>query len=141
MDADVVAVLVVPAPGDPGRLLARGACGSSPPVAHEAGRWSTPTWMEGRDPDGPMFNALPLWWEGRLVEEGWSRLAYAEDRLSPDRPGVLPRRRRQISLWPDLEAVLALADGSVLRGIASRVIRLVRVDGRLVELEPVGVGT
>jgi hypothetical protein len=141
--SDIVAVLVVPAEGDPGGLLAAGACGSIPPLVR---RWDTargPWWGRHYCPEGSVVTddyGLPLWWDGSLVPEGWDRarrayVAGAGAVLS--HPAV-----RQVELLdPTPDQAVVLADGLLYRSFASRVVRLTRVDGRLVELEPVGVGT
>lgn len=138
MTPDVVAVLVVPAPGDPGGLLAPGACGARPPLVR---RWDTargPWWGRHYCPEGSVVTddyGLPLWWDGCLVPEGWDRL-----------------RRRLRAAWPGREMWPAhmpddptrdMVAGYAIRipdQLVSRVVLLTRVDGRLVELEPVGVG-
>lgn len=173
---DIVAVLVVPADGDPGGLLAVGGCHATPPTAYrqaitpvcaECGsscRWSSaPTeqsdsmwvcreeWRHNgirftswdpwksqgysyRPAEPTEERALPLWWDGALVPEGWDRArrvfyANAAEHLVAEvkrGPGTNP------PLHFVLHFSLHLADA----GLASRVVRLARVDGRLVEVSP-----
>lgn len=168
MIADIVAVLVVPAVGDPGRLTAQGVCGHRSPIVWRAptephcaacgspARWSpAPTdqtdscWVCSIDwrHDGIVFrswsswsctlsplvpqveSALPLWWDGALVPEGWDRLRRAlpgmEDSPSdPTQHGGPAYIERMIEVYD--------GDGPARVG---RVVRLARVDGRLVEVE------
>lgn len=124
MSAEIVAVLVVPAEGDPGGLLAPGACGSVPPSAWVRRYGRGARWTPGLSGHRTPGDALPLWWDGALVPEGWDRA-----------------RRVGISVWnnepnPDLGTVLVCATSLCDRGWGARVVRLARVDGRLVEVEP-----
>lgn len=129
--SDIVAVLVVPAEGDPGGLLAEGACQAWPPrvgssAAHDYGSWKAGAkeWTPmGWDEQGAYdTEALPLWWDGALVPEGYDRA-----------------RRVGISQWddtpnPDIDTVMICAVSLCERGWGYRVVRLARVDGRLVEV-------
>lgn len=132
--SDIVAVLVIPAEGDPGGLLARGRLRAMPPSVHarlresvddtEVGVWGRP-WA----PQYKSESALPLWWDGALVPEGWDRAqraANTHDTLDED----------LFRVHPDFDDVDAFAGGLVECGLASRVVRLARVDGRLVEVTP-----
>lgn len=142
--SDVVAVLVVPQAGDPGSLLEPGWCGGRPPMVvdsdrhpDDGGGWQAA--LGGRHLFGTL--ALPLWWSGHLVEDGWDRARRAVLRRPSDgEPGWL-RGFLATSEPAVLGTVAHVGDWMVECGLAARVIRLVRVDGRLVELEPVGVGT
>lgn len=134
---DIVAVLVVPAPNDPGGLLAAGACGPIPAMVSDyGGRGAAPEWHV----TSIVWAAhvmLPLWWNGALCPEGWAQAHYA---LEPDAPSEEWHDGPMMLLWPSLRDVIRVAEMMVTHGLASRVIRLARVDGRLVEVEPVGVG-
>jgi hypothetical protein len=117
----IVAVLLVPADGDPGGLLAAGRCSlATPACCSEYGRAG---WMVGL---WPASAALPLWWDGALVPEGWDRLQREV------------HREAQPLTWhmwrPRLARVLVEAETAVCVGLASRVVRLVHLDGRLVEM-------
>lgn len=132
----VIAVLVIPASGDPGGLTARGRCGAVNPCV-----WRFDTdWTGDEDNDSWGINpdelALPLWWDGALVPEGWDRARR-----------VWWTIHERESWWigsagppyPELTQVLFLAASLTRSGDpprASRVVRLARVDGRLVEVEP-----
>lgn len=139
MSADVVAVLVVPAVGDPGRLLEKGSASHFAPA--EVPRCGCGSWVWhgcARLMTEPWHFALPLWWEEKLCPEGWDR---ARRRLLT--PGG-ENHGLGMAAWamlPEVGGVRTLADKLVEVGLASRVVRLARVDGRLVELEPVGVGS
>jgi hypothetical protein len=131
MSQDVVAVLVVPADGDPGGLLAMGKLGQRPPCVIDYGR-STDGWQPYAIPTmttGTGTLALPLWWDGALVPEGWDRAR----RVWFHTPGRTPLdqgHRFEVSLAQAEMVGLDL----VRLGLASRVVRLARVDGRLVEV-------
>lgn len=131
--SDIVAVLVVPADGDPGGLL-RGAdgsdrdrCGARPPsVGLYADRWYG--WP---GPDGwkVRCDGLPLWWDGAVVPDGWDRARRASFEAGRASVGA-------VQLFdPRLSDVLHIASGLVVGGMASRVVRFVQVDGCLVEVE------
>lgn len=118
--SDIVAVLVVPAEGDPGGLLREGRCGIIPAIAElrptyvdhqligpEEWTITSVRWQAGA--------ALPLWWDGRLLEEGWDRAQRAaneHDTLDEDLFRVVP----------DLDEVTAFAGGLAEAGLASRVV-------------------
>ena len=131
MSADIVAVLVVPAEGDPGGRLACLPWAYSPPaVASLVQPYCTP--VEPVEPEwrlglisGSDLRALPLWWDGALVPEGWDRLMRRYSAA-----------RDEAGEWPMLDDVLATASDLVAAGLASRVVRLARVEGRLVEVSP-----
>jgi hypothetical protein len=142
--SDIVAVLVVPADKDPGRLLEPGPCDAMPPVvvsghlcAHDGHRrWQLRSDFAG---DGCYMchyplRALPLWWNGALVAEGWDRarrvVLNSAEKLS-HHEGMLCGR-----FHPNLSEVFRVGELAVFAGLATRVVRLTRVDGRLVELEP-----
>lgn len=132
--SDVVAVILVPSKGDPGRLLATGACGAIPPLVR---RWDTgrgPWWGRHYCPEGSVATddyGLPLWWDGRLVPEGWDRFVRA----------LLPsdgRDDRPVSRFPYLGEVFR-ATGAAMPNIVEREIRLaLDVGGRLVEVADAG---
>lgn len=165
--SDIVAVLVVPAVGDPGRLLRGGIALARPPmfvrertdpVCSECGavaRWSSaPTeqtsscwvcsvewrhngitltgwtnWMATSARRDGYELALPLWWEGALVPEGWDRAR----RVANDSP-TMPDYSSLRAFTATPESCGWLADALVTMDLASRVVRLARVDGRLVEV-------
>jgi hypothetical protein len=139
--SDIVAVLVVPAPNDPGGLLAKGACGGVPAMVGwypPDANWSRIEWMLAEDHANR--RALPLWWNGALCPEGWDRArrAYAVGVGAVlSHPAILYAE----SFDPTIGEVETMADGLCFQGLASRVVRLTRVGGRLVELEPAEVGT
>jgi hypothetical protein len=132
---DAHAVLVVPAPGDPGGLLAHGSCESWPPLVFvRRDGWLGPTgWVVGR-PVGGEQRALPLWWDGALVPEGWDRAVRSLD--SDQEPPPTPwhgQRWAPSPRYPDIGQVRWMGERLVRTGFASRVVLLDRVDGRLVE--------
>jgi hypothetical protein len=129
--ADVVAVLVVPADGDPGGLRGstRLALPRCPSPVEETHAGAPPMVVLSEPPDYP--EALPLWWDGALVPEGWDRARRAWSHA----PGHTPLgvgHRFEVSL--DQAEMVGL--DLVQLGLASRVVRLARVDGRLVEVSP-----
>lgn len=131
------AVLVVPAEGDPGGLLAAGPCGSAPPAVY---RIPGEDWQPGlapkpdRPPPKILRFALPLWWDGALVPEGWDRARRVYGVSCADYPDVIADRAYDTPL-PGMQRLQALADMLVSHGlVASRVVRLALVDGRLVEV-------
>lgn len=133
--SDIVAVLVVPAAGDPGGLLAvRDPWYTFPPPTVT---WSEVRgWRIGRDVTNPMrvvmpHWALPLWWDGALVPEGWDRARRIID--SAPLPGAAMDFVHDFH--PDVVMTEAIADWLVQASLAARVVRLARVDGRLVEVE------
>lgn len=123
-----VAILAVPATGDPGRLLSNGDAlpfrdvngisitstrsGSPPRVT--LFRMSAPL----QDRIGP--STLPLWWDNKLVADGWDR-AYRLVSLQTA-PGI-PQRH------PNVEQVLAFAALLVEQGFTAGVVLLDLVDG------------
>ena len=125
-----MAVLVVPAERDPGELLrTRRPWYTFPPPTVTLGPNG---WRIGRDVTDPMrvvmpHWALPLWWDGALVPEGWDRARRVAHKVD------LTERMR-IEAWnPTIEEVIRFADLLVKVSLAPRVVRLARVDGRLVE--------
>lgn len=127
-----VAVLVVPAKGDPGGLLAYGrrmpvgAQGPTTLTAHVSATFAArPPSVTAWGPESALWpSALPLWWDNALVPEGWDRLNRAIDK----------------GAWtthPSVTAVLRMAEEAVSDGLASRVVVLARdASGRLVEVQP-----
>lgn len=124
--SDPIAVLVEPAERDPAGLLdpAPLGLGGCPACVTEG----PGGWVHGMrsSPTGEPRWALPLWWEGSLVPEGWDRLrrvmrAHALDQ-DPDAGQVR---------WAAAVAVKH-APGNA----CARVVLLDRIDGRLVERAP-----
>jgi hypothetical protein len=145
VSGEIVAVLVVPAAGDPGGLLAAGPCGGVPPRvlsghtcaygSHQ--EWQTPDDLDGRDCymcRHPLF-ALPLWWDGALVPEGWDRARRVYLTACRGNPRAVHYGTAEVR-DPDLYELVGVADELVHADLASRVVRLARVDGRLVEVTP-----
>lgn len=136
---DVVAVLVVPAEGDPGGVLAEGACNAFPPCVGLPGDECSDSdhLAKGFDLQCPECGspwdhpALPLWWDGALVPEGWDR---ARRMLVRPRCTVQPETGWLHDFHPFVNRVAAIAHALVRAGFASRVVCLARVDGRLVEV-------
>ena len=128
--SDIVAVLVVPAEGDPGGLLADGVAGSSPPYVGLG-----PAYEPGR-PGGEPEWALPLWWDGALVPEGYDRARrVVAGTLSA--PGLVGGDSAVRAWLRDLGESLADAErlaAEVAECGYGSVVRLARVDGRLVEV-------
>ena len=145
MTPDIVAVLVVPAPNDPGGLLAAGRCGALPPMVMDLngdGLWEEVDRPEDRtipdEGDNYAVATLPLWWDGALCVEGWDRarrvLYAAPDPVHPAFDPLLHRFYPDGLDGPPTAGAEWLAVELVRFGLASRVVRLARVDGRLVEL-------
>jgi hypothetical protein len=68
-------VLLIPAPGDPGGLLAEPVCGGRPPTAWEwNGDWREDAYS---GPALPHEEALVLVWDGAVVPEGCDRACRA----------------------------------------------------------------
>jgi hypothetical protein len=142
--SEIVAVCVVPADGDPGGLLAAGRCGSGEPnptvpVLAPACCWLTagpyPVWRAGNPaPWAWVVRALPLWWDGALVPEGWDRARRVFYAHGPAHD--VESIKRGPGTNPPLSFVEEVAPWFVECGLASRVVRLARVDGRLVEVSP-----
>jgi hypothetical protein len=142
--SDPVAVLVVPAPGDPGRLVWPGACGPAPAVV-ESGDVCAHDWHREWKPRSEQAEincymcrypkqALPLWWDGALVPEGWDRACRAlVSRCNELAPNPLDPEPPRFPTFDDVEALAAFL---VPLGLASRVVLLDRIDGRLVERAP-----
>lgn len=155
--SDVVAVIVVPAAGDPGELLARGRLGARVPLvakplstAHlDAMRLHNIThphddpWPEeelvvlgqwhraSRDPLEDC--ALPVWWDGSLVAEGWDR--FARRILLPCVKRDAPPLRRSLEAWDSPPLTHVIHHAARLESRIGRVVLLTRsADGRLVEV-------
>lgn len=127
-------VIVVPASGDPGGLLAVGRCGALPPTVYQS--FHPPTWKIGHP--GPLLGALPLWWDGALVPEGWDRarrvLASWLESSHNTIPALAAVCRAMGMNTPDRTLTLILAVGLWRAGPADRIVILGRSeDGRLVE--------
>ena len=161
---DLVAVLVAPAsdrppdgeaPGLGEALLAPGRCGAMPPImvrvdltrsviapdstlgflfeATGESEWQVweygDVWQEGYP------RALPLWWDGALVPEGWDR---ARRVLWESPASIHPAHRGAVHAFTpesgDPSGAEWLACELVRWGLASRVFRLARRRGRLVEV-------
>ncbi len=77
-------------------------------------------------------NALPLWWDGALVPEGWDRLRRVWLASTGHTPLAIGHRS---IVTRDQAEMMAL---DVVRlGLATRVVRLARdADDRLVEVSP-----
>lgn len=137
MSAEIVAVLVIPADRDPGRLVQPGPCASNPPAVlsgHVCAYKGHQQWQVHDDFSGGdcymcqyPLSALPLWWDGALVPEGWTRLLYA---WVP----VQHRYAAPLSWFPELGAVIVAAQHAP-PGLVSRVVLLARdAGGCLVEV-------
>lgn len=142
-------IVVVPAEGDPGGLLDDGACFSSPPMARLNRRFEPAAprdgmvyrWMAGgREAYCAMANTqnrmrplsdgrfgLPIWWDGKLVPEGWDRLRRVAYGLHP--AWIMPT-----IMEPDTHQALMVAR-FLTKTAGARVVLLDRVEGRLVERE------
>jgi hypothetical protein len=136
VNPEIVAVLVVPAEGDPGGLLAAGVCDFGAPTASlihttpepdQPGEWYSKRFV------GAFTYALPLWWDGALCPEGWDR---ARRVYSVGRREIDDHYGTAEIMNPDWFVVSSFAEQLVRVGLASRVVRLARVDGRLVEVTP-----
>lgn len=138
MTQDSIAVLVVPAQGDPGGLLTHDQClgGSPPRVVLSDGQWvgayddlrhrAHVKW-DGGDFADPAQTALPLWWDNKLVPDGWDRLRRAVRQAHPWPEG------RCTPYVPSIGDARDCAEHAVRLGLVSRVVLLNRVDGRLSE--------
>lgn len=132
---DIVAALVVPADGDPGGLLAPGRYGALPPVVRFYGDlgwapYAIPSLYMG----ATQHLALPLWWDGALVEEAWdkARRVVWKGRMGSTYGWVLASE-----CDPTIEQAIEFGRLLVLREDAARVVLLARdEDGRLVEVKP-----
>lgn len=167
---EIVAVLVVAAPGDPGELLAAGLFSAAPelrrwvvePCVSDAEPYSGRWYWSGRHHDAEydvapyevhrarrvepdairLHRALPLWWDGAVVPEGWDRArrVYAAACLAI---GHLETAAGAMAAVDPRDAEGAERMGHSLVGLGvaypahrtvTRVVRLARVDGRLVEV-------
>jgi hypothetical protein len=138
VSGEIVAVLVVPAEGDPGGLLASGRFPSWPPTAIRVETPIGATWVAtvSNDFDPDDVRALVLWWDGALVPEGWDRARRVYEATGWDTPEFDPLCALARP-DPDLALLVSIAEGLVRQGLASRVVRLARdADDRLVEVTP-----
>lgn len=107
-------------------------CGARPPSVglYASGWWRWP----GSEECGKIhYTALPLWWGGALVPEGWDRAR----RIYLMEGGSLLSHPASLVFdvfKPTICDTEVLAEGLVWRGCAARVVRLASVDGRLVEI-------
>jgi hypothetical protein len=137
-----IAVLVVPAEGDPGGLLALAMGGGQPPVVRRcvsmivdvgAVRW-VPGAPQLRGRKNRRETALPLWWDGDVVAEGWDRarrLVDGDHRLPADAMEYVH------DFYPSVFNVLTLAGWLIEAGAASRIVLLDRADdGSIAERAP-----
>jgi len=108
-----------------GDLLRPGPCRSRAACVYRA---ASGAWVDVEPLAGWTACALPLWWDGALVPEGW------------DRARRVARAAGVTTFWPDEEPSLrsVVRQGELLieGNLASRVVLLDRVDGRLVERAP-----
>lgn len=143
MTTEIVAILAVPVEGDPGGLLAfHSELGGGPPTAiltpdgwvgsyaalraNAAKQWNGDELIELVSAP----HALVLQWDGELCLDGFLRAADLAAWWF-DVGG-----RAALHVWADLDERLRIAEELVRRGHAGRVVRLARVDGRLVEVTP-----
>ena len=139
--SEIVAVLVVPAEGDPGGLLARpriGACCPGEVYLDPHFGWSEAGDYYDREHDRAIVpRALALWLDA-LVPEGWDRArrVIAGTLTTPGLVGGDCVVVRRLGEPESLAGAQWLAAELVDCEFASRVVRLARVDGRLVEVEP-----
>lgn len=131
--AEIVAVLVVPVAGDPGGLLASGRFPCWPPMASPHQTPIGTTWT-ATVTVAPVHAALVLWWDGALVPEGWDRARRVYYKFGYSQ--ITEVIKRGPGTNPPLPFVEEVAGALVDVRLASRVIRLARVDGRLVEVTP-----
>ncbi len=132
MSSDPIAVLVVPVDGDIGGLLAVGRCGARAPCCTRLRSFGDEPerWAAGRMVGYPgEIVALPLWWDGALVPEGWDRARRVLDARGDAWVG-------RYLFAPTLSNVIIGAQAFVYNGLAARVVLLDLVDGRLVERAP-----
>lgn len=127
-------IVLVPAEGDPGRLTQPGALGCMPPVARRWPARDPGTWEHTPPSAEVVLNraawrsqevGLAVWWDGALVPEGWDRLLRCIDTDDSDHA---PRH-------PPVGEVVDMANYALRYkvNLASRVVLLDLVDGRLVE--------
>lgn len=144
MTPDVVAVLVVPSKYGL-ELVREGVCGARPPLATQLmepdseGRLALVNrWEAGGDRYHPSVpRALVIFWDGEVVPEGVRRLLWIHDRAAD----LWPSTAEDCAELARLYLPRVLPPDPRPSGDAARVVRLARVDGRLVELEPAEVGT
>ena len=130
--ADPWAIVLVPAEGDPGGLLAaRRLRLPGPQAAVSVTRAAVPPQVSGWDPSSSLWpSGLPLWWDGALVPAGWDRARRAAYALHP--AWMLPT-----TMEPDQNQLLMVAR-FLMKTSGARVVLLDLVDGRLVERGPSG---
>lgn len=119
------AILCVPTKGDPGGLLKVGPSlrlPAGPDIA--VTRCAHPPRIVFH---GSREDALPLWWDGALVPEGWDR--YVRVLLT----ALGGQDDYPVSRWPTADGVLAAASAGTS---LCRVVVLDLVDGALVERAP-----
>ncbi len=112
-------VLVVPADGDPGGLLRCGVCATGAPATASL---VDGVWLPALRCD-EAGTALPLWWDGTLVPEGWDRLRRVLARLGRASTYL------GIESLSDVADVIRAAEYAVAAGLGARVV-LVDADGR-----------
>lgn len=108
-------------PTDLGQGIAATRCGHPPRVIFH----------------GRVDDALPVWWDGALVPEGWDRARrVAWDRSGfPEGPELAATLDSAEVMCPGWEAVLRLARALEAAGLC-RLVLLDLVDGRHVERAP-----
>jgi hypothetical protein len=140
--ADVVAALVVADADSP--LLAPGRCGSTPAIAFSGWLCAHSGHQQWRVEDlGPLadcymcrnglLQALPLWWDGALVPEGWARavtVQWLHARSEVILAGI------GLVMEPTPFQVEQVGLRLVSLRLASRIVLLARDNGRLVEVQP-----
>jgi hypothetical protein len=135
---EIVAVLVVADAGSP--LLAPGRCGATPPMVMDlngTGLWIEVDLPEDRgipfEDDALSVAALPLWWDGALVPEGWARavtVQWLHARSEVILAGI------GLVMEPTPFQVEQVGLRLVSLRLASRIVLLARDNGRLVEVQP-----
>lgn len=136
--ADPWGIVLVPAEGDPGGLLAahRLRLPPGPQAAVSVTRSAIPPEVYGWNASSIVWpHALALWWDGALVPEGWDR-ARRVYREAIRASGGTPVGAARLD-YPSWARVAEYASWMVLwhPPLASRVVLLDLVDGRLVERE------
>lgn len=147
--ADPIAVLVIPAEGDPGGLLAPGRCGIIPALAELRTTPRQERWELASNRWPGETYALPLWWDGRLLEEGWDRAwrvaaghAAKTCLAKPFTPEVTPDDETflmvmRVSRDAGQDEVLALARWLMGVGLVAHIVRILPgIAGPVVETTP-----